>query len=62
MTCFWLATDLGLSVCTTIPSDAVCWQVGTSFGHGSSLFSLRGFGAQISARQMRQLAAIERPG
>jgi hypothetical protein len=53
ITAFWLAMALGLSVKTTWPSLAAVWQVGSSLGMGSSLLSLRGLGAQTSARQMR---------
>ena len=51
MTCFWLATERGEFVWTTMPSRIGVWQVGTSLGIPST-----------SARQMRQEATIDRPG
>ena len=43
-----------------MPSEAGVEQVGTSFPRYSSLLSFRGFGCQISARQIRQLAGTLR--
>ena len=62
ITAFWLAMDFGLLVWTTMPSAAGVWQVGMSLGINSSALLLRGLGWATSARQIRQLATMERPG
>ena len=44
---------------TGTTSAHAVWQVGTSFGIGSSALLLRGLGCQTSARQMRHEATID---